>query len=240
MVERRRLIPEVAPYDAHLSSHAQGHGGVDQAEEMIQACQAVPGGQVRRALRQRVHHREGRAAVHDARGEPPRCRAGRLLHGLHQQLADEAGDEGHVAGDVLDVPPLKGRVATVFISRTIGVYRGSKDVVEAVEEDRICIVGGGPETLHVRRRGVPQCAERLGDALGACVVVENVTTAERERVDDVRGLADGGGGEVYRGGGGFVGEGGGEDLNVVAERIGGRLLERREAAEQEQQDDRHA
>lgn len=124
-----------------LRSHPQGHGGVDHANEAPETRQAVAGGQVRRALRHGVHRREGPATVHDARGEPPRRRAGCHVHGIHQQLAYEAGDEAdivRVSGDVLDVPPHERSVVSLL--RGVG---GVDDVVAGVE-DRARFVGVEP------------------------------------------------------------------------------------------------
>lgn len=110
-VERVGLVPKVAPYEMEAPSHAVEHGGVDRAQETAQAGPAVAGGHVRHALRHGVHRGGVGAAVHDARGEPRRRLLGRTFHGLGQQLADEAGDEGHVtAGDVVPAPHLVGRV----------------------------------------------------------------------------------------------------------------------------------
>jgi len=75
--------------------------------------------------------------------------------------------------------------------------------------------------------------ERVDDAVGTGGVVEDVAAALGERVDDVRGLAVGDGGEVYRRGGGLVWESGGDGLDVVADgcRLGGRLEGRDELRE---------
>ncbi|BAT09815.1 Os10g0136625, partial [Oryza sativa Japonica Group] len=206
VVEHVRLIPEVAPCDMYLRTHAHGHGGVDHAGEAAEARQAVAGGQVRRALRQRVHQRERPAGVHDARRKPPRG-AGRPLHRFRQKLLDEAGDEPHVlavAGDVVDVPPLEGLL--VFC----GVGRIEK-VLEGVDAGAVAVVSPGRVVGDARL--VDQSRERVGDGFAASCVVE-VAAAEREDVDHVGGLAGGGGGVVVRGGGGFVGEGCGHELEV--------------------------
>jgi len=234
VVELIGLVPEITPYHVDLRSHPQGHGGVDHVDETPETRQAVASGQVRRALRHGVYGREGRATVHDARGEPPGRRAGRPFHGIHHQLVDEAGDEADVvgvSGDVLDVPSHK---RSVVISLSCGV--GGVDDVVAGPEDRARFVGVDvPVALLVRRRCY---IERLGDAFtaGGGVVV---ALAEGESVDDVGGLADGGGGELYGGGGGVLGESGGHLFKVVAEYVGGcrRWPEASKDEEQDAEDD---
>lgn len=192
----------------YLRAHAHGHGGVDPAGEEAEARQAVAGGQVRRALRQRVHQRERPAGVHDARREPPRL-AGRRLHRLRQQLLDEAGDEPHVlavAGDVVDVPLVEEHFITI-IGRL-------EKVLEGVDAGAVAVVS--PLRVVGDARVVDQSRERVGDGFAASCVVE-VAAAEREDVHHVGGLAGGGGGVVVQGGGGFVREGCGHEPEVVAE-----------------------
>ena len=229
VVEHIRLVPEVTPYEMDLRSHPQGHGGVDHAEETPEARLAVAGGQVGCALRQGVHRRERRAAVHDARGEPPRLRGGRHLYGLQKQLlleVDGAPDVAGVAGEGIDVPSREWLVVAV---RHRGIVGAREDVVDGVGEHAgAAVVAGGRVALLLQYH-----VERVGDAVAAGGVVEDVAAAERERVDDVRRLAEDCGGEVQGGGGGVLGEGGGDLFDVVAD-IGGRRG-RGEAAEQEEE-----
>lgn len=49
--EHKRLEPDVATQHEDPSSQAHGRGGVDHADEPLEARLAVAGGQVRRALR---------------------------------------------------------------------------------------------------------------------------------------------------------------------------------------------
>lgn len=135
VVERIGLVPEETPYDMELSTHPEGHGEVERAEETSKTLQALAVGQVRRALRHGVEHNR---AVHDARREPPRRRAGRRLDCLHQKFVKEAHGEGNVVGVARDdavvpvapasvVPPREWRV----VATSIG---GREDVVQRVDE----------------------------------------------------------------------------------------------------------
>jgi len=215
-----------------LRAHAQRHGGVDLAHEALQARQAVAGGQVRRALRQRVDHREVGAAVHGAGREPQRRRAGRPLHGLDEQLADEADDAaGVVAGDDVDVPALKG----LLLVR--GAEGGEGVVVAGVEDGAVDEVRVVPVALQLRRRLTEYPREGAGHAFGAGGVVDDVAAAERHGVDDVGSLADSGGGEVHRGGGGVLGEGVRDNLHVVTEDVGGRRERCHQHGEDQEEDD---
>jgi len=221
-----------------LCSHPHGHGGVDHVQETLQTRQAVAGGQVRRALRHRVHLGKYRVAVQDARGEAPGRRAGRELRRLHHQLVDAADDEARVVvvaatagSDVVGVPSRERRVVAV-VRRAVGGRR--EDVVAGVDQPAGAVVVGGGLVAGLRRRRC-QLAERVVDAVAAGGVVEDVAAAERERVHDVGRLAEGGGGEVQGGRGGVLWEGGGDLFKVVAE-IGGHREQVVEAGEHEEKD----
>jgi len=118
-----------------------------------------------------------------------------------------------------------------------GIIGARKDVVDGVEDHAgagaAVVVGGRVALLLLRRCLVQYLVERVGDAVAAGGVVEDVAAAERERVDDVGRLAEDCGGEVQGGGGGVLGEGGGDLFDVVAD-IGGRRG-RGETAEQEEE-----
>lgn len=100
--EHERLEPDVAAQQEDPPS--SGLGGVDHADDPLEARQAVAGGQVRGALRQGVERPPDAAAaadgVHDRSGEPPVRGRSRVVGRPVQKLLDVSG-EGVGAGDVL-------------------------------------------------------------------------------------------------------------------------------------------
>jgi len=239
----------MTPYDIDLRPDPQCKGGVEHAEETTQTRRAVSGGHVRRALRHGIEQRHGRAAVHDARGEPPRHRpAGRRLCCPHQQFLKEAESEADVVGvasDVVDAPvapaapaahvPERERRVVAVSSRRVG---GGEDVVDRVDEDTGAnvVVDGTVALLRRRWRRVEHFVEHVGHALAAGGVVDDVAAAERKGVDSIWRMAEGGGGEVRWGRRGVLGEGGGDLFKVVAEYVGGRRRQRREAGADEHEE----
>lgn len=191
------MAPESEDPAALLPAEILGHHPDDPP-------QAAPAGgrrHVRRALRQPVNL----AAVEPflPRAEPPGRVRRRVVGGGVDE--DAHGGVEHLGrrGHVLCVHEDEELVVAVGGGEEVLV--GEAERAGVVEDGGVLVVGA--ELLRVLERG--------GDAAGAGGGVGGVAAAERERVDDVRDGAEGGGGEERPGRGGVLGEGGGEAPDVA-------------------------
>jgi len=219
--EPHALVPEVAAQDEDAPPLAHRRGGVEHADESLQARQAVGGGQVRRALRRGVECRPDGAAgaVHEG-GDEPGGPGGRELGGLVEHVTDAGAHRGGVtAGDAQPVPQLEqgAPVSTITSGDEDGAAVGEAD-------EAVVVVHGGGLAAGAALLRVPERAGDAGAAAGA--VVGHVAAAQRQRVHRVGGpgLAGGGVGEELRGGGGVAGEAPGQGHQVALVRAVGRVV----------------
>ena len=223
LVEQIHVEPDVAAQHEDLSTQAHRRGGVDHGDDPLEARQAVPSGQIRRALSQRVE-RPGNSAngVHDRGGVPPLC-GGRVLGRPREQVVDVRSDGARVAEEAVILEWLEQRLV-------LG-DAGDEEVVAGEAEDArllllllllaAVVVDGGALLERARPLRFP---ERGGEAVPAGRGVHRVATAERERVHHVGGLAGGRGGKQLRGGRRLVGEGGGDGGKVGLVGAVGRVV----------------